>query len=54
MPIYELYCADCDTLFNFFSSRVDTTTHPTCPRCGRRTLERRPARFAALTRSAAR
>lgn len=51
MPIYELYCADCDTLFNFFSSRVDTTTSPTCPRCQRRRLERRPARFATITRS---
>ena len=51
MPIYELYCADCDTLFNFFSSRVDTATRPTCPRCKRRELERRPARFAAITRS---
>lgn len=52
VPIYELYCADCDTLFNFFSSRVDTTTSPTCPRCGKRRLERRPARFATLSRSA--
>ncbi|HUO86932.1 MAG TPA: zinc ribbon domain-containing protein [Thermoanaerobaculia bacterium] len=53
MPIYELYCADCDTLFNFFSPTVDTTTRPPCPRCGERTLERRPARFATLTRSTA-
>ncbi|HEX6202792.1 MAG TPA: FmdB family zinc ribbon protein [Thermoanaerobaculia bacterium] len=52
MPIYELYCADCDTLFNFFSSRIDTTTRPTCPRCKRRELERRPARFATITRPA--
>jgi putative FmdB family regulatory protein len=51
VPIYELYCADCDTLFNFFSSRVDTTTSPTCPRCGKRRLERRPARFATLSRA---
>lgn len=52
MPIYELYCADCDTLFNFFSSRIDTTTRPTCPRCKARQLERRPARFATITRAA--
>ncbi len=49
MPIYEFYCPDCDTLFNFFSSRIDTAARPDCPRCGRRGLERRPARFAALT-----
>jgi hypothetical protein len=53
VPIYELYCPDCDTLFNFFSSRVDTTTSPICPRCQRRRLERRPARFATLSRSTA-
>lgn len=46
MPIYELYCGDCDTLFNFFSPAVDTETHPLCPRCGEVRLERRPARFA--------
>ncbi len=49
MPIYEFYCADCDTLFNFFSPGVDTESRPPCPRCGERRLERRPARFAALT-----
>jgi putative FmdB family regulatory protein len=51
MPIYEFYCPDCDTLFNFFSSRIDTDSRPDCPRCGRKELGRRPARFAAITRS---
>ena len=51
MPIYEFYCADCNTLFNFFSARIDTEAAPACPRCGRERLERRPARFAAITRS---
>jgi len=46
MPIYELYCDRCDTLFNFFSFGVDTETRPLCPRCGEVRLERRPARFA--------
>jgi len=49
VPIYEFYCPDCDTLYNFFSSRVDTAAQPDCPRCGRPRLERKPARFAALT-----
>lgn len=53
MPIYEFYCPDCNTLYNFFSSRIDTTARPDCPRCGRARLEKRPARFAALTRSSA-
>lgn len=51
MPIYEFYCPDCDTLYNFFSSRIDTEARPDCPRCGREALERKPARFATLTRS---
>lgn len=48
MPIYEFYCADCHTLFNFFSATVDTRARPACPRCQRPHLERRPARFATL------
>ncbi len=48
MPIYEFYCSDCNTLFNFFSAVVNTTARPTCPKCGRPELERRPARFATL------
>lgn len=51
MPIYELYCADCHTLFDFFSSRVDTETTPGCPRC-RGSLVRKPAVFATLSRRA--
>lgn len=52
MPIYEFFCPDCNTLYNFFSSRIDTAARPDCPRCERPRLERRPARFAAITRSA--
>ena len=48
MPIYEFYCTDCHTLFNFFSSVIDTKARPACPRCKRPDLERRPARFATL------
>lgn len=48
VPIYEFYCADCNALLNFFSSRVDTEKRPDCPKCERKQLERRPARFATL------
>lgn len=48
MPIYEFYCSDCHTLFNFFSAAIDTVARPDCPKCGREQLERRPARFATL------
>ena len=48
MPIYEFYCPDCHTVFNFFSARIDTAARPDCPRCERRELERKPSRFATL------
>ncbi len=46
MPIYEFYCSDCHTIFNFFARRLGTTNRPACPRCGRPDLERRLSRFA--------
>jgi len=33
MPIYEFYCSECNTLFDFFSRKVDTVTRPPCPQC---------------------
>ena len=47
MPIYEFLCSNCNTLFNFFSARIDTETRPACPKC-EALLERRPASFATL------
>ena len=49
MPIYEFYCAQCHTLFNFLSRTVNTTKRPSCPRCRRPDLERRVSRFAIST-----
>lgn len=46
MPIYEFYCADCHTVFNFYSRRVNTTKRPACPRCGRPELARQVSLFA--------
>ncbi len=40
MPIYEFYCEDCNTIFNFFSRTVNTTKKPNCPKCNKRTLTR--------------
>ena len=48
MPIYEFYCEDCNTNFNFFSSRIDTKKRPLCPKCNKRTLERIVSRFSVL------
>lgn len=52
MPVYEFYCPDCHTIYNFFSRRVDTSTHPLCPGCGRPDLERQASLFAISKGSA--
>jgi putative FmdB family regulatory protein len=46
MPIYEFYCPDCHTIFNFLSRTVDTVRQPACPRCRRPALERQVSAFA--------
>jgi len=46
MPIYEFYCKDCNTIFNFFSKTVNTTKKPKCPKCKERTLTRQISLFA--------
>ncbi len=40
MPIYEFYCPECHTIFNFFSKTVNTEKRPTCPRCQKIKLDR--------------
>lgn len=49
MPIYEFYCKDCNTLFNFLSGSVNTTKRPKCPKCKKTKLERQMSTFARLT-----
>jgi len=51
MPIYEFYCDHCNVLFNFFSRRINTSTRPDCPRCGRKELERKLSSFAVTGRA---
>jgi len=46
MPIYEFYCSDCHTIFNFFTPRVNTTARPDCPQCGRPDLQRKASVFS--------
>lgn len=46
MPVYEFYCPDCHTIFNFFSRRINTETRPDCPRCGHPELQRQVSMFA--------
>ncbi|WP_028323160.1 FmdB family zinc ribbon protein [Desulfatirhabdium butyrativorans] len=46
MPIYEFFCEACNTIFNFYSKRIDTTTSPLCPKCRNTILSRKVSPFA--------
>jgi len=46
MPIYEFYCPDCHTVYNFLAKTIQITRRPKCPHCGRPDLERQVSRFA--------
>lgn len=48
MPVYEFYCKDCNTIFNFYSSRINVNKRPLCPRCNRVELEKVISRFSFL------
>jgi putative FmdB family regulatory protein len=49
MPIYEFYCRQCHTIYNFFSRTVNTDTIPNCPRCQTVKLQRKVSLFAPLS-----
>jgi putative FmdB family regulatory protein len=51
MPIYEFYCEDCNTLFNFFSKTINTRKKPKCPLCKTKTLTRQMSAFAVTGRA---
>jgi putative FmdB family regulatory protein len=51
MPIYEFYCRDCNTLFNFFSKTINTTKTPKCPKCKTKTLTRQISLVAVTGRA---
>ena len=48
MPIYEFYCKDCHTIYNFFSARVNLSKTPGCPNadCTSEPLERQVSLFS--------
>lgn len=48
MPIYEFYCDDCNVIFNFISSRVNTEKIPNCPQCGKEKLTKQISGFATI------
>ena len=51
MPIYEFYCDDCHTIFNFFSRTVNTKKTPACPKCQKKKLSRQVSVFAVTGRA---
>lgn len=51
MPIYEFYCKNCHTIFNFYSSRVNTEKTPFCPKCKKIKLKRQLSPFATIGRA---
>ena len=48
MPIYEFYCPDCNTIFNFLARNPNTTARPSCPKCSRPDLDKQVSRFATV------
>lgn len=47
MPIYEFYCRDCNTVFQFYSRTVNPEKIPSCPKnSAHNALERQMSRFA--------
>jgi len=48
MPIYEFFCPDCNTIFNFYSRRINTDKQPDCPRCGRKKIRKMMSTFATI------
>ena len=51
MPIYEFYCGDCNTIYNFFSKSVNTKKSPKCPRCKTSRLSRQVSVFSVTGRA---
>ncbi len=51
MPIYEFYCRDCHTIFNFFSKTINTRKRPDCPQCKKIRLTRQMSSFAVTGRA---
>ncbi|OQW99492.1 MAG: hypothetical protein BWK74_02110 [Desulfobacteraceae bacterium A6] len=51
MPIYEFYCQDCNTIYNFFSKSVNTKKSPKCPKCENSRLSRQVSVFSVAGRA---
>jgi len=50
MPIYEFYCERCNTIYKFFSRRINTEKTPECPECRGVRLRRKVSLFATVSK----
>ena len=50
MPIYEFYCENCNTIFNFFTKTITIKKQPICPRC-QGELRRQVSIFSCVEKS---
>jgi len=50
MPIYEFFCRECNTIFNFFARHINTDKVPDCPKCGR-VLKKMLSTFSTVGRA---
>ena len=49
MPIYEFYCQNCHTIYQFFSRTVNTEKIPACPKCDNPRLKRVASVFSPIS-----
>jgi putative FmdB family regulatory protein len=49
MPIYEFYCQQCHTIYNFLSRTINTEKIPDCPTCKDAKLQRKVSLFATIS-----
>lgn len=49
MPMYEFFCEECNTIYTFFSRRIETEKIPLCPKERVHHLSRMVSRFAVTS-----
>jgi putative FmdB family regulatory protein len=49
MPVYEFYCEKCNTIYNFFSRKINNDRIPDCPKCKTVRLKKKISLFNTLS-----
>ena len=52
MPIYEFYCATCNTVYNFLSRTIQPDKRPFCPHCKKLKLSKKDEIFGYASQGA--